>query len=100
VQNFGLKLKIFFLSLLTFNFELLIRPQAAYAHAFGQQYNLPVPFSLYATGAALTIIASFVLIGVFSQAEGREDYPQIDISNFFLIRFFRSKPIFSLIKFI
>src|ERR1700741_1640186 len=40
---------------------------AAEAHAFGALYNLPVPFSLYAYGAALALGVSFVLLALLSR---------------------------------
>jgi hypothetical protein len=41
-------------------------PQAQ-AHAFGQQYTLPLPAWLYIYGGAITVILSFVLAGFFIQ---------------------------------
>ncbi|MDP3645491.1 MAG: hypothetical protein Q8R25_00180 [bacterium] len=43
-----------------------IIPAVASAHAFGQQFTLPLPFSLYANGAAVALIASFVFLGLYS----------------------------------
>lgn len=37
----------------------------AEAHSFGRLYNLPIPFWLYAWGAAATLILSFLLVGLF-----------------------------------
>lgn len=42
-----------------------IFPKPIAAHAFGQLYNLPVPFWLYLYGAAAALIVSFLLIGYF-----------------------------------
>ena len=39
-------------------------PSAALAHSFGQVYNLPVPFWLYAWGATGALLASFVMVAV------------------------------------
>jgi hypothetical protein len=44
----------------------LVRGDAE-AHAFGALYNLPVPFSLYAYGAALALGVSFVLLALLSR---------------------------------
>lgn len=41
---------------------------AAQAHSFGQVYNLPVPFSLYAWGAAAVLALSFVVAAGFAAA--------------------------------
>ena len=39
---------------------LLLGPAAASAHFFAQPYTLPVPFSMYAIGAVLALLLSFV----------------------------------------
>src|SRR5690349_2102942 len=53
---------------------LWLAPLAAQAHGFGRLYNLPVPFWLYAWGAAAALLVSFVVVGFFvaspSPAEG------------------------------
>lgn len=41
----------------------LLLPGTAEAHFFVQPYTLPVPFELYAYGAALALVLSFVVIG-------------------------------------
>lgn len=43
-----------------------LMPIVANAHAFGQQFTLPLPFSLYAMGAAVALVASFVFLGLYS----------------------------------
>ena len=40
-------------------------PGAAHAHGFGRLYNLPVPFWLYAWGAAAALLVSFAVVGYF-----------------------------------
>ncbi len=40
-------------------------PAVASAHGFGQLYNLPVPFWLYAWGAAAALLVSFLIVGFF-----------------------------------
>ncbi len=40
-------------------------PGAACAHGFAQRYDLPVPLSLYLTGAAITVAVSFLVITLF-----------------------------------
>lgn len=44
----------------------LILPVSAAAHGFGRLYNLPVPFWLYAWGAASALLLSFLLVGYFA----------------------------------
>lgn len=40
-----------------------------YAHAFGQQYTLPLPAWLYIYGGAITVLLSFVLAGILITPE-------------------------------
>lgn len=47
-------------------FALLLTPTIASGHAFGQQYTLPLPLSLYVVGAGAALIASFAILGLFS----------------------------------
>ena len=39
-------------------------PGQAYAHGFGERYDLPVPLWLYVGGAGATVALSFVVIGL------------------------------------
>jgi hypothetical protein len=48
---------------------LLTLPAVASAHAFGQQYTLPLPFQFYALGASCALIASFVFLMLYSTPE-------------------------------
>jgi hypothetical protein len=43
-------------------------PFPACAHSFAAPYTLPVPFSLYAYGAAAALVLSFVVVGLFARA--------------------------------
>ena len=45
-------------------FALLV-PQVVHAHGFGEKYDLPLPLSLYVTGAGLAVALSFVIVAVF-----------------------------------
>jgi hypothetical protein len=47
----------------------LLLPLPVFAHAFGQQYTLPLPVSLYVLGAGAAIIASFAILSLFSAPE-------------------------------
>lgn len=51
---------------------LLLLPGPAQAHSFGQIYTLPIPFWLYVWGAAATLVASFVVVGIFATASARQ----------------------------
>lgn len=52
---------------------LLLPTTRAYAHGFGERYDLPVPLWLYLYGAAATVLVSFVIVGMFMRGrdEGR-----------------------------
>ena len=59
---------------------LLLGPAAASAHFFAQPYTLPVPFSMYAIGAVLALLLSFVCVGVFATVPGvrrAADVPEV-----------------------
>jgi hypothetical protein len=43
--------------------------RTAYAHGFGERYDLPVPLDLFVVGAAATVALSFVVIGLFVRSE-------------------------------
>ncbi|MDX1496814.1 MAG: hypothetical protein R3352_04610, partial [Salinisphaeraceae bacterium] len=43
----------------------LLAAESAQAHSFGQVYNLPVPFWLYAWGATAALVASFLISAYF-----------------------------------
>ena len=45
------------------------------AHGFGERYDLPIPLGFFLIGASLTIILSFVVIGLFvNYAHKRRDF--------------------------
>ena len=46
-------------------FCALALPGHAAAHGFGARYDLPIPLSLYLTGAGLTVALSFVMLAFF-----------------------------------
>ena len=60
------------LSILSILF-ILLAPAPAYAHAFGQRYDLPIPLSYFMAGAAATVALSFAVIGLFLKG-GSETY--------------------------
>ena len=54
----------------------------AWAHGFGQRYELPLPLSFYLFGAAATVVFSFVVVGLFVTSIPRERrYPTIIFSG-------------------
>lgn len=50
----------------TFVLASLALPSTASAHSFGVVYSLPVPFWLYGWASAVTLILSFVIVGIFA----------------------------------
>ncbi len=47
-------------------------PVPAWAHAFGERYDLPVPLGYFLVGAALAVALSFVVAALFMRAEPGE----------------------------
>lgn len=81
---------IFFLVILF----LFLSPSPVFAHAFGQQYMLPVPFWLYAYGAAAAVIVSFFIIGFFVNEKKKDIlYPTLNISKSKIIRIITNSPV-------
>ena len=57
---------------------LAVRP--AFAHGFGQRYDLPVPLWLWVGGAALAVALSFVVMGLFIRGTpGLHGYPRVNL---------------------
>jgi hypothetical protein len=56
---------------------LLAVPDLAFAHGFGMRYDIPVPFWLYAYGAAAAVVLTFVLLVDTKPAPHR--YPRFDL---------------------
>ncbi len=55
----------------------------AYAHAFGQRFDLPLPLEYYLTGAAGAVFFSFVLVALFASVPKKEKtgYPRLNLLN-------------------
>ena len=59
----------------------------AFAHGFGQRYDLPVPLWLYLYGAAGAVLLSFVVFGLFvGGQEATRGYPRLNLLRFGLFR--------------
>src|SRR5215210_271064 len=65
-------------------------PQPAFAHGFGQTYDLPLPLWLYLYGAGAAVLASFVPISLFAGKRAGEDapyrYPHFDLLRVGVLR--------------
>lgn len=58
---------------------IVFSPMAA-SHGFGQRYDLPVPLWLWVIGAGLTIVASFVIVGIVRHdRRGTTTYPRVNL---------------------
>src|SRR5882757_2893747 len=59
----------------------------AYAHGFGQRYDLPVPLSLFVSGAAAVVAVSFVVMAVFlGRGQAIAAYPRFNLLRWSLSR--------------
>ena len=57
-----------------------LSPAPAYAHGFGDRYDLPVPLWLYITGAGAAVAFSFAVIGLYVRGNpGSGGYPRLDL---------------------
>jgi hypothetical protein len=54
-----------------FGAVLLLDSNAARAHSFIVEYTLPLPFSLYAGGAAAALVLSFIAFGLVNNPAAR-----------------------------
>lgn len=69
-------------SIWLFLFPYFLFPKPVFAHAFGQLYNLPVPFWMYLYGGAAAIVVSFLIIGYFfNKRDQKLLYPTINLSK-------------------
>lgn len=66
--------RAFILTLALFLISPLV-PAAAFAHGFGQSYDLPLPLWLYLYGAGAAVLVSFVPVVLFAGGKGGEDAP-------------------------
>jgi hypothetical protein len=59
---------------------VLVVATPAGAHGFGDRYDLPVPLSLWVTGAAVAVALSFVVIAMFVRGSATAgSYPRINL---------------------
>lgn len=61
-------------------FFLLFSPVLVFAHAFGQNYVLPLPLWLYLYGGGAAVVVSFIIVGFFvSGIKSSTAYPTVKI---------------------
>lgn len=76
-------------------------PQNVFAHAFGQLYNLPIPFWMYLYGGAAALVVSFLIIGYFfNQSNVQRSDSRLNLSKFGLFQILTSVWFFNLLKFL
>ena len=60
--------------------SLALTASPAYAHAFGQRYDLPIPLSYFLMGAAAAVALSFLATSAFAQTTDRPlSYPRLNL---------------------
>jgi hypothetical protein len=64
-------------TVLVMAFATPVLPDRAFAHGFGVRYDIPVPFWLYAYGAAAAVVLTFVLLVDTKPTPHR--YPRFDL---------------------
>ena len=65
----------------------------AYAHGFGERYDLPLPLGYFAIGGAAAVALSFVMVGAVIKGEPRKfDYPRLDLFKYARLRVLSSGP--------
>ena len=62
-------------------FAFALGTDSAFAHAFGQRYDLPIPLSYFLIGAVAAVALSFVVMGMFVRTRGdaAAAYPRYDL---------------------
>jgi hypothetical protein len=79
-------------SLLALTLLMLAAEDHAFAHGFGRRYDIPVPFWLYAYGAAAAVVLTFVLLVDTRPVPHR--YPRFDLMRLGWCRaVFASRPL-------
>lgn len=74
-------------------------PSAAFAHSFGQVYNLPVPVWLYLYGAAAALVLSFVVVGYFAtESDDRHPAHAIELGESAVVRLLRRIRLIGLLR--
>ena len=73
-------IRIYSSSLIFVLVTTLLVAEPAYAHGFGERYDLPVPLVLYLGGAVSAVVYSFVVIGLFLKTNiNLNRYPTFNI---------------------
>tara|TARA_Y100000590_G_scaffold413983_1_gene510385 strand:+ start:1966 stop:3423 length:1458 start_codon:yes stop_codon:yes gene_type:complete len=74
------------------SFSVIISlPEPAYAHGFGERYDLPIPLEIYFLGAGISISATFIFLLLFLQKGFSLRNPHLDVSSWFFVRNLHNK---------
>ena len=88
------KILLLFLALAASLLALTGPTTPVFAHGFGERYDLPLPLSYFAVGAAVAVILSFVVIGLFVRAESSGGgYPRFNLFRYAPVRVLLSGPV-------
>ena len=79
---------------------LALFPAAAYAHGFGERYDLPLPLGYFAVGGGLAVVLSFAAIGFFVRATTAAggDYPRLNLFRYGPLRGLLAGPVYGLLR--
>lgn len=71
----------------------LLLAQPAYAHGFGERYDLPLPLRFFAIGGAAAVVFSFVIVGLVVKGERQSsNYPRFNLFRYRWLRRLLSGP--------
>jgi hypothetical protein len=83
---------LLFLVTITAGFALLC--SSAFAHGFGERYDLPLPLPLFIKTAGQVVALSFLLMVVFiKRAPNGNRYPKVPLTNYTIGRILTSQPV-------
>ncbi|MFO1184889.1 MAG: hypothetical protein U1E56_08885 [Bauldia sp.] len=70
----------------------------AWAHGFGQRFDLPLPLAFWEIGAGLTIVLTFVVMALFVRERADYRYPRFDLMRISPLRALASPPLLSAVR--
>ena len=80
-------------------FAMGLSAAPAYAHGFGERYDLPLPLTYFVLGGAAAVALSFLVVGLFVRGEHSGDrYPRLNLFALEPLRLVLSGPLTWLLK--
>lgn len=70
----------------------------AFAHGFGERFDLPVPLWLYLLGAGSAVLLSFVVVAYFLRAAPPRRYPRLDLLRVPVVRLLAAPAVVATIR--